>query len=139
MYHRYVAALLQRVPPRRLHLWAASLYPSNVPPEMTEVALTEPLRAPPAVTQQVAQARGIGGDIRPYSAPPSPLATDGPAVRVVEHAGPGHQQGDPCGCLRCGQQVGEFIVQLVHSVINGMLTVFFYICREKKLFNDRLP
>ena len=113
------------MPPRHLHLWAAGLHHAYVPPEMTEVALTEPLRAPPAVTQQVAQARGIGGDIRPYSAPPSPLATDGPAVRVVEHAGPGHQQGDLCDCLRCGQEVGEFIVQLVHRGISGKLEVFF--------------
>ena len=120
-FHRYVAALLQRVPPPRLHLWAASLSHVFVPPEMTEVALTEPLRAPPAVTQQVARARYIWDIIRPYSLPPSPLATDGPAVRVVEHAGPGHQQGDLCDCLHCGQLVGDFIKHMVHSVITGMI------------------
>ena len=112
IFNRYVAALLQRVPPPRLHLWAASLWHAHVPPEMTEVALTEPLRAPPAVTQQVARARIIGGVIRPYSLPPSPLATDGPAVRVVEHAGPGHQQGDLCDCLLCGQLVGRILKSL---------------------------
>ena len=104
MLHEFVVALLQRVSPQRLHLWAAGLYHAFVPPGlMTEVALTEPLRAPPAVTEQVEKARWIGGDIHPYSRPRCPLPTAGPEVRVVEHAtGPGHQQGDLCHCLKCG-------------------------------------
>ncbi|XP_070184129.1 uncharacterized protein [Littorina saxatilis] len=95
-----------------LHVWSASMHSEGVPPQLTEVILTEPLRTPPSITRYV-QRMGEGGGVLGYTNTASPLPCDGPPLLSVLHSGQGHSAGgDLSDCLQCGREVGQILHML---------------------------
>ena len=124
-FRRFCKDLHQQV--ADLHLWSASITNDDIPPELREVRLTEPLRTPPSVTREVQQAVGRYSDIPDYTNPAAPLPCDGPGVRVVDHGALGHPGGTD-DCEQCGQLVGDMLRQLIGTGDVGRVSMSYTFC-----------
>ncbi|XP_070208397.1 uncharacterized protein [Littorina saxatilis] len=109
-----VTALHHRVP--RLVLWATCVHHDDIPPLLTEVILTQPLRTPPSVTRQVQLSDFIrDGYVRGYTAASCPPPCDGPAPLYLYHTGQGHSaEEDPRDCQQCGREVARILTEDLH-------------------------
>ena len=106
----------------RLTLWAARVEHDDLPPLLTEVILTEPLRTPPAVTAEVEKsARFSDGGVRGYSGGPCPLPSAGPAPLYLHHtARPPHSGGPLIGCRHCGGELARVLREDLHVGVTGV-------------------
>ncbi|XP_070209738.1 uncharacterized protein [Littorina saxatilis] len=109
-----VTALHHRVP--RLVLWAAGVFHGSIPPLLTEVILTQPLRTPPSVTRQVQLSDYMRrGDVRGYTAASCPPPCDGSAPLYRYHTGQGHSAwDDPWDCRACGEDAAKLLTEDLH-------------------------
>ncbi|KAK7497044.1 hypothetical protein BaRGS_00011780, partial [Batillaria attramentaria] len=117
VFTNFCAELCEFIP--GLRLWAASVYHGNIPPCLTEVPMTEPLRTPPVVTRHVQQSDWIqkpNNHVRDYTTGPTPPPCDGPAPRVLYHTGQGHGEGSAVDCVECGKNVARVLRELHVSV-----------------------
>ncbi|XP_025107255.1 uncharacterized protein LOC112571998 isoform X2 [Pomacea canaliculata] len=111
-FKTFCEKLLKQVPD--LHLWAASCRYNLSPRGWEQEHLTKPLRSPPVVVREVAQASEIrlSGDVRPYSPLSIPSHTDGPQIEWI---GLDHPKSITHDCQDCGKQLGKLLYRLIDT------------------------
>ena len=89
---------------------------------MTEVVLTEPLRTPPAVSEEVQQSSWMvhGNSVYPYTDVTSPLPSQGHRPRVLFHDGAGHTEKHPPDCEECGREIARLLLDEFHMGSTGV-------------------
>lgn len=94
--------------------WSASVYYKNLPPFMTKVVLTEPLRTPPTVSNAVQQSEWMRHGISrvyPYTDASSPLPSVGlPSRDLLHDDRPGHEVRHPQDCEECGREIARLLL-----------------------------
>ncbi|KAK7497139.1 hypothetical protein BaRGS_00011669 [Batillaria attramentaria] len=90
-----------------LYIWAASVYYGSRPNSFEEMRLVRPLRCPPAVLRELETGPAYSTRaMYPYATMDTgilssvPPPTDGPPVKRIIHAGPGHTAGKCDSTLR---------------------------------------
>lgn len=111
-FQTFCEDLLARVPD--LRLWGASCQHRHTPRSWQTVTFTRPLRCPPVVVREVAQAPQMTrfDTVACYSVRGVPDHTDGPPIKWVFHRGTEHPGWQPINCVRCGEEVARFLRSL---------------------------
>ncbi|XP_070183023.1 uncharacterized protein [Littorina saxatilis] len=106
-----VARLAESVP--GLHLWAAGVYHTDIPPSLRPEPLTVPLRCAPSVLREVQTAVGrYQGIVHNYSDSGVPAPGDGLRVIRLSHHGNAHTGRWPAECRQCGKEVAAELRRL---------------------------
>lgn len=111
-FQDFCAMLCERV--KILRLWAASVGHRRIPSCLREKRLTVPLRCPPSVVREVAQAPEFRrGQVLEYTLSKTLAPTDGPPVLwKFHHNQSEHADGEPEDCYFCGVIIYEVLRQL---------------------------
>ncbi|XP_070207910.1 uncharacterized protein [Littorina saxatilis] len=110
-----VARLAESVP--GLHLWAAGVVHTDIPPSLRPEPLTVPLRCAPSVLREVQTAVGRYRGVHNYSDSGVPAPGDGLRVIRLSHHGNAHTGRWPAECRQCGKEVAAELRRL--GVGNG--------------------
>ncbi|XP_070208000.1 uncharacterized protein [Littorina saxatilis] len=106
-----VARLAESVP--GLHLWAAGVLHTDIPPSLQPEPLTVPLRCAPSVLREVQPAVGrLTARIHNYSDSGVPAPGDGLRVIRLSHHGNAHRGRWPVECQQCGKEVAAELLRL---------------------------
>ncbi|XP_070207999.1 uncharacterized protein [Littorina saxatilis] len=106
-----VARLAESVP--GLHLWAAGVYHTDIPPSLRPEPLTVPLRYAPSVLREVQPAVDKAtGQVHNYSDSGVPAPGDGLRVIRLSHHGNAHRGRWPVECQQCGKEVAAKLRRL---------------------------
>ncbi|XP_076452141.1 uncharacterized protein LOC143287758 [Babylonia areolata] len=102
-----------------LRLWVVCMHHDRLPSLLVEIPLTHPLRSPPSVVREVELScsfrRGGGGSVYGYTAPASPLPSDGCPTLYLWHSGKGHEgHAEIRHCAQCGRDVAALLRRELH-------------------------
>ncbi|XP_070183021.1 uncharacterized protein [Littorina saxatilis] len=105
-----VARLAESVP--GLHLWAAGVLHTDIPPSLRPEPLTVPLRCAPSVLREVQKAVDRYGGVHNYSDSGVPAPGDGLRVIRLSHHGNAHTGRWPAECRQCGKEIAAELRRL---------------------------
>ncbi|XP_070206605.1 uncharacterized protein [Littorina saxatilis] len=95
-----------------LHLWAAGVLHTDIPPSLRPEPLTVPLRYAPSVLREVQTGVGRLQGVHNYSDSGVPAPGDGLRVIRLSHHGNAHRGRWPVECQQCGKEVAAELRRL---------------------------
>ncbi|XP_070184409.1 uncharacterized protein [Littorina saxatilis] len=107
---KLIEALTRSVP--RLHLWAAGIGHTDVPPQLRPEPLTVPLRCAPSVVREIQTAVGRIPGMVHFSDSGVPAPGDGLRVIRQSHHGNAHTCRWPVECTQCGHNIAAELRRL---------------------------